>query len=75
MLADKSKKKDESGESRSEDKVDYLNCGSVVIRGNMYHANNGMFHLSSRVFYSTNSYMQSSLCPATKINNILCTLL
>ena len=34
MLADKNNKKDESGESRSEDKVDYLNCGSVVIRVN-----------------------------------------
>ena len=32
MLAEESKKKDESGESRSEDEVDDLNCESVVKR-------------------------------------------
>ena len=33
MLAEESKKKDKSGESRSEDEVDDLNCESVVKEG------------------------------------------
>ena len=32
MLAEESKKEDESGESRGEDEVDDLNCESVVKR-------------------------------------------